>query len=57
MAQNLRSIWRNESGATAIEYSLIAAMIGLVIITVLTSVGTELQGPFSDAASGLKGRR
>ena len=57
MAKNLQSLWRNESGATAIEYSLIAGMIGLVIITAVTSLGIEIQGPFYDAASGLKGRR
>ena len=32
---------RDESGATAIEYGLIAALIAVVIITALTTVGTQ----------------
>ena len=38
---------RDESGATAIEYGLIAALIAVVIITALTSVGTSLSGTFN----------
>ena len=33
---------RDESGATAIEYGLIAALIAAVLATVLTSIGTKL---------------
>jgi len=47
---------KDESGATAIEYGLIAALIGVVIITAVTSVGTEVQGTFNDVATGLKKR-
>jgi pilus assembly protein Flp/PilA len=42
-----------ESGATAIEYGLIAALIGVVIITVVTNVGTEVKGTFDDVHKGL----
>ena len=45
-----------ESGATAIEYGLIAALIGVSIITVVTNVGTEVKGTFSDVQTGLKKR-
>ena len=38
---------RDESGATAIEYGLIAALIAVVIITAVTSVGTNLSGTFN----------
>ena len=38
---------RDESGATAIEYGLIAALIAVVIITAVTTVGTKLSGTFS----------
>jgi pilus assembly protein Flp/PilA len=41
---------RDESGATAIEYGLIAALIAVVIITAVTSVGTNLSGTFSTIA-------
>ena len=37
---------RDESGATAIEYGLIAALISVVIIGVLTSVGNNLSTKF-----------
>jgi len=38
---------RDESGATAIEYGLIAALIAVVIITAVTSVGTNLSTTFN----------
>lgn len=44
---------RDESGATAIEYGLIAALISVVIIAVLTSVGTQLNAKFTAVSAGL----
>ena len=44
---------RDESGATAIEYGLIAALIAVVIITALTTVGTNLTSTFNSVASQL----
>ena len=44
----------NESGATAIEYGLIAALIAVVIITALTTIGTKLTTTFSSVAGSLK---
>jgi pilus assembly protein Flp/PilA len=41
---------RDESGATAIEYGLIAALIAVVIITAVTAVGTNLSGTFTTIA-------
>ncbi len=41
---------RDESGATAIEYGLIAALIAVVIITAVTSVGTNLTTTFTSIA-------
>ena len=38
---------RDESGATAIEYRLIAALIAVVIITAVTSVGSNLSATFN----------
>ena len=43
----------DESGATAIEYGLIAALIAVVIITALTSVGTGLNTTFNSVAAAL----
>ena len=45
---------RDESGATAIEYGLIAALIAVVIITGLTTVGTNLNAKFSTIATNLR---
>jgi pilus assembly protein Flp/PilA len=46
----------DDSGATAIEYALIAAFIGLVIISTVTLIGTELKSTFTDVDDGLKSR-
>ncbi len=43
-----------ESGATAIEYGLIAALISVAIITVVTNVGTSLSATFQEVDKGLK---
>lgn len=56
MRSAIRAFVRSDSGATSIEYSLIAAFIAIAIITVLQQVGTEVQGPFQDATTGLKKR-
>ena len=45
-----------ESGATAIEYGLIAALIGVSIIAIVTAVGTEIRATFTDIQTGLKAR-
>ena len=45
---------RDESGATAIEYGLIAALIAVVIITAVTAVGTNLSGTFNTVSTSVK---
>jgi len=45
---------RDESGATAIEYGLIAALIAVVIITAITAVGTKLSATFVKVSGNLK---
>ena len=44
---------KNESGVTAIEYSLIAALIGVAAIASFTLIGTNLSTTFSTIASKL----
>jgi pilus assembly protein Flp/PilA len=44
----------NENGATAIEYGLIAALISVVIIGVLTTVGGNLKADFTSVATALR---
>jgi pilus assembly protein Flp/PilA len=45
---------KDESGATAIEYGLIAALIAVVVIAAVTRVGTNLKGTFNNVANGVK---
>jgi pilus assembly protein Flp/PilA len=45
---------KDESGATAIEYGLIAALISVVIIGVLSLIGTNLNTKFNQIATQLK---
>lgn len=45
---------RNDSGATAIEYGLIAALVSVVIIAGLTAIGTSMSTAFSTVASSLQ---
>ena len=43
----------DQSGVTAIEYGLIAALIAVVIVTAVTTVGTTLSGTFQSIATAL----
>jgi pilus assembly protein Flp/PilA len=45
---------RDENGATAIEYGLIAALIAVVVITALTNIGTGLNAKFGTVATALR---
>jgi pilus assembly protein Flp/PilA len=45
---------RDESGATAIEYGLIAALIAVVIITALQLIGSNLNTVFTKVSGSLK---
>ncbi|MBS0274084.1 MAG: Flp family type IVb pilin [Proteobacteria bacterium] len=45
---------RDESGATAIEYGLIAAGIAVVIITAVNALGTKLSTTFSTVTATMK---
>jgi len=44
---------RNQSGATAIEYGLIVALIAVVIIGTVTALGTNLNTTLSSAGSAI----
>jgi len=46
---------KDESGATAIEYGLIAALISVVIIGAVTTVGTSLKTTYNTVATKLSG--
>jgi pilus assembly protein Flp/PilA len=46
---------REDKGATAVEYGLLVALIALVIIGVVTLLGTTLKGIFSQVNSSISG--
>lgn len=50
----LRNFWNDNSGATAIEYALIASLIAIALVTVLNHLGTRLSAEFSEISSALK---
>ena len=49
----ISSFVKDESGATAIEYGLIAALVAVVLIVALTALGTGLEGLFTDVTAQL----
>lgn len=56
MKYRLRRALTDESGATAIEYGLIAAGIAVAIITIVFTLGEEIQNMFNDVNTQLKAR-
>jgi pilus assembly protein Flp/PilA len=54
MMQSIKKFVANESGATAIEYALIASLIAVAIILSITALGTKLQNTFNEVSSNLK---
>ncbi len=51
--QLIKQFLCDESGATAIEYGLIAALIAVVIIGAVSAVGTNLAGTFNNIANNV----
>jgi pilus assembly protein Flp/PilA len=49
----LRRMIRDNKGATAIEYGLIAALIAIAAITAMRSVGTKVTSTFTNVSSNL----
>jgi len=54
MECQIRAFLKNESGATAIEYGLIAAGISVAIITVVAGLGSKLNTTFTSIQTALK---
>ena len=48
-----RRLKKDDRGATAVEYGLLAALIAVVLIAALTSIGTTLSGTFNTIATRL----
>jgi pilus assembly protein Flp/PilA len=54
MTTLFKQFLRDEAGATAIEYGLIAALIAVVIITGVTAVGTSLSTTFTNLSTSVR---
>jgi pilus assembly protein Flp/PilA len=53
MTKAFKTFMKDESGATAIEYGLIASLIAVAIIGALVTLGTSLSGIFGTVSSEL----
>lgn len=49
----IKKLVRNEKGATAIEYGLIAALIAVAAITAMQSLGNSLSSTFNEVSSNM----
>jgi pilus assembly protein Flp/PilA len=54
VGRTIRKFFRDESGATAIEYGLIAAGIAVAIIVAVQTLGTNLNTTFTNVSTALK---
>lgn len=50
----VRKLFKDNKGATAIEYGLIAALIAVAAITAMTSLGSQLQKTFNNVTTNMK---
>lgn len=53
MTNFIKNFWKDEEGATAIEYGLIAGLVAVGLLTALTSIGQNLRNVFCDIADAL----
>lgn len=49
----VKTLFIDDSGATAIEYGLIAALISVAIVTAATAIGSNLSSSFTNVANSL----
>ena len=54
MTKMFARFFKDESGATAIEYGLVASLIAVAIITAATNVGTGVSNTFQSVANELQ---
>mgnify|MGYP002530373458 CR=1 FL=1 len=54
MLKKFHTFLKDDSGVTAIEYGLIAGLIAVVIIAVITTVGSDLTNLFNSVSGGLQ---
>jgi len=51
--EKLGNFFKGESGASAVEYGLLVALIAVVIITAVTTLGTSLSGQFNSVSTSI----
>ncbi len=54
MSKIVKKFIANQSGATAIEYALMASLLAVVLVGVLTNLGNRLSTEFSEISGALK---
>jgi pilus assembly protein Flp/PilA len=52
--KSMKNLAQDDSGATAIEYALIASLIAVFIITAVQTVGTKVSTVFTEVGNALK---
>ncbi len=53
MSKIIRSYFEDETGATAIEYALIASLIAVALVGALSALGTRLSSEFAEVSKAL----
>lgn len=53
LVQQVKNFCNDESGATAVEYGMLVALIAAVIVVVVTTLGTKIQAAFQTIADAL----
>ncbi len=53
MTEKIVRFLRDQSGATAMEYSVIGTVIAVLLVVALTLIGTKIKGNFSSTGTGL----
>jgi pilus assembly protein Flp/PilA len=49
----LRKFYREEEGATAVEYGMLVALIAAVIVAIVTTLGTQIRTAFTTVSQAL----
>ncbi len=53
--QAIRKFWNDETGASAVEYALLVALIAVALVTAISGLSTSIQSAFSSASTKLSG--
>jgi len=51
--ERIKNFFKDESGASAVEYGLLVSLIAVVIVAAVTALGTTLKGKFEAADTGI----